>query len=269
MVNFMGPGGGMAAPPYLQGRKPMITPAGGAPQIGAKAPQPMTQPMITPKQSVVPGETRPPAMMPTRMGMPQAQPNNVQNMAKQVLNPSGGGFWDKAKAMINKPKATPPNFTPVPQPSVTGATGGTSPISPAGQSAYNVLKGDLEDSRRSAMSGAVSDASSRGVYYGTPLTTSQGDIQTQYLRGLGQLQAGVLGNEQQNELSRLGIGANLLGQAGQAQGGKIDPQVMQMIGGLFNPQAQRPGPITPYGPNNNPNTPEIDPATGLPVQRKL
>lgn len=267
----MGPGGGMAAPPYLQGRKPMITPAGGAPQIGAKAPQPLTQPMITPKQSVVPGETRPPAMMPSRVGMPQAQPSNMQNMAAQVLKPKGSLF-----DQVLKPKVQPPNWNPITPKqgglgvtAGTGAPGATSPISPAGQSAYDVLKGDLEDQRRSAMSGAVSDASARGVYYGSPLTTSQGDIQTQYLRGLGQLQAGVLGNEQQNELSRLQIGAGLLNGAGQAQGGKIDPNVMQMIGGLFNPQAQRPGPTAAYGPNNNPNTPEIDPVTGLPVQRKL
>lgn len=237
MVNFMGPGGGMAIPPYLQGRKPMITPMNQAGGGNIKPMQPMTQPMITPKATVMPGENLQQPQKPTAPAM--QQPSNFQNMAKQASN-LGTQDWKSVvgNSFGARPTITPPSMTPTPQP----GAGGTSPISPAGQSAYDVLKGDLEDQRRSGMSNAVSDASARGVYYGSPLTTSQGDTETQYLRGLGQLQAGVLGNEQQNELSRLQIGAGLLGQTGAAQGGKIDPSVLQMMGSLFAPSAQRSGP---------------------------
>lgn len=255
----MGPGGGMAQPPYLQGRKPMITPANGQPQIGAKAPQPMTQPMITPMASIVPGETRGP-VAPVQPPKPQG---NLANMATQIKKATS-----KPSMLSTFGKKIPaPNVTPI-TPAQQGATG--NPLSPAGQSAYDVLKGDLEDQRRSAMSGAVADASARGVYYGTPLTTSQGDIQTQYLRGLGQLQAGVLGNEQQNEISRLQIASNLIGQNGVAQGGKIDPATLQMLGTLFAPRNGPTGPsITPAAPGTPGSQQEIDPLTGQPKQRTL
>lgn len=247
-MNFNGPGGGMAIPPYLQGRKPV---AGG------------TQPMITPKQSIVPGETKPPQ---------QGMLGNAQNMFDKLKQPGGqqpgGNLFDRFKpkppglgALPNQPLATQPQPPTMIQPKVqppqglqVNPTGGTGTPAPDGggstsQKLYDYLKQDLEDNRRTGMSNAVSDANSRGVYYGSPLTTSQGDIETQYLRGLGSLQAGVLQNEQGNELSRLQIASQLLSDAGQAQGGAIDPMVYQMMGQLFgqSPTAsgQRNGPSAP------------------------
>jgi len=139
-----------------------------------------------------------------------------------------------------------PGAAAAPGAAVPGAVAGTKPVP---QTLYDFFKGDLERQRKSAMSNAITDASARGVYYGTPLTTSQGDIQTEYLRGLGQLQANVLQNEQQNELARLGLGANLLNSTPQVGAGGIDPAVFQTIGTLFggspSVSGERSGPVTP------------------------
>lgn len=180
-------GGGNALPPYLQGRTPH---KGYLPQQ-----RPVTQPIITPRPTVAPGEVR-----------PAVQPR------------------------------------PLTPPAVPGAPGAVKPQAPA-QTLYEYFKGDLERQRKAAMADTQTDASRRGVFYGSPLTTSQGDIQTEYLRGLGSLQAGILGNEQDLELRRLGLASGLLGQQGEAQAGGISPEVMQTIGSLLAP---RRGPtITP------------------------
>jgi len=182
-----------------------------------------TKPVITPKSAVVPGEAKKPLSL-------------YQRLAQ-------------------KPKPKLPTLPITVQPN----TPASAPQTPVPQTLYDFFKQDLENQRKSAMSGAVSDASARGVYYGTPLTTSQGDIQTEYLRGLGQLQSGVLQNEQQNELSRLGIAGNLLNSTPQVGGGGIDPAVFQMLGTLFGGNqavaGQRTGPITP----KNTNPPELNP----------
>src|SRR5574342_94934 len=154
--------------------------------------------------------------------------------------------------LFNRPNVPgqPPGITPGP---IQPPTGPAAPQQPApAQTLYEFFKKDLENQRRTAMSDAEANASRRGVFYGTPLTTSQGDIQTEFLRGLGQLQAGVLQNEQQNELQRLGLASNLLNQQGEAQAAGISPDIMQTIGSLLaprqGPQGAAPG-ITP-GPTN-------------------
>jgi len=109
---------------------------------------------------------------------------------------------------------------------------------------FEFLKKDLENERNNALSNARSSAAGRGVYYGTPLTTSEGDINTSFLRGLGQLQSGLIQNEQQNELQRLGLASNLIGSppsfSDLAQQGQGNPDVYQTIGSLFAGQ-QVPG----------------------------
>lgn len=213
--------------------------------------------MITPKQSVVPGETK--GAMAGIKGVFGGGGQQQQTLPgllfkRPGINPTP--ITPKQRIFGQQPTPQPQTpgpghiMPPAPQGmelgTGTNAPGGTpapgaQPEGSTSQKLYDYLKQDLEDNRRSAMSGAVSDASSRGVYYGTPLTTSQGDIQTQYLRGLGSLQAGVLQNEQGNELSRLGIASNLLNNAGQAQGGQIDPMVYQMMGQLFGQSGQPSG----------------------------
>jgi len=202
---------------------------------------PATRPMITPK-AMAPGEVKQGPRAPIGMFAGQR--------ALAGISPMGGGIQpsrpgispqDAFRKMQGKPAITPPNFTPITpkQRDLMGA-GGPAVVGqpapaekPVPQTLYDFFKQDLEDQRRNAMADTTSNAASRGVYYGTPLTTSQGDIQTQYLRGLGQLQSGVLQNEQQNELSRLGLAGNLLNTAPQAPGGGIDPAVYQMLGTLF------------------------------------
>ena len=204
-----GRGGGNAMPPYIQARKPA------------------TRSVITPKSTVMPGETR---------GNQQYQAGMRQYQG--AITPKKPGINAQTGVGMRPATATP------------GAAAPTVADAPAPQTLYDFFKRDLEDKRKSAMAGTEADAASRGVYYGTPLTTSQGDIQTEYLRGLGQLQAGILQNEQQNELSRLGIASGLLSSAPQAQSGGIDPAVFQMLGSLFGGSSavsgQRSGPsLTP------------------------
>lgn len=174
------------------------------------------QPMVTPKSTAVPGEVASP------------QPGQIP---KQSQPP--------AVAPQVTPKGAAPNPTGIPQ------AGGQSL-----SDVYNFFKSDLENQRKQAMANSVADASARGVYYGSPLTGSEADINTQYLRGLGQLQAGMYGNEQQNQLARLGLATQLFGSTPQAQPGGLDPSVYQMLGSLFGGSnavsGQRSGPnLTP------------------------
>lgn len=107
---------------------------------------------------------------------------------------------------VNKRNPGPPSITPVAnKPQAGGNSLGD---------VYNFFKSDLQNQTKQAKSSAIADASARGVYYGTPLTGSEADIDTQYLRGLGQLQTGMYGNEQQNQLERLGMATNLINQSG-------------------------------------------------------
>lgn len=197
-----GRGGGLALPPYLQGR---------APTPGGKF---NTKPMITPRLTGAPGDVAPP---------------------KGLL----GGY--AGKQLEKKSPITPAGAQPA--------------ITP-----YEFGKGELERERDKALSGAIADASARGVYYGTPLTTSQGDINAEFQRGLGQFTSNLMQDEQQNELHRMNLAMQLLGapmsQAQLAQMGQSNPELFQLIGSLFAP---RTGPA---------NKPAITPnkATGLSTQ---
>lgn len=143
-------------------------------------------------------------------------------------------------APVVTPKPTAPGDTVAPVPPQATAA----PANPM-QKVYDFFKGDLERERKSAMSNSIADAANRGVYYGTPLTGSEADINTQYLRGLGQLQAGMYQNEQQNWLARLGLATRLSEQAGAnmpPMPGGID---WSSLGAIFAP---RQGPVSQEKP---------------------
>jgi len=231
-------GGGQAKPPYLQ-----------------------TRAIVTPKSMVAPGEA---------MGQPLSSPGQLTPKLGQPPQQSGG-WMGGIGAKLSPPKAPglqpqqPPPQASVPNPNA--APGGTStqagnpsPPQAGGNSlgdVYNFFKSDLDNERKQAMSGSIADAASRGVYYGTPLTGSEADINTQYLRGLGQLQSGMYGNEQSNQLARLGLATSLAGpmMQGVSPGG-IDPSVYQMLGQLFGQSntlsGQRGGPSVASLPNRAP-----------------
>ena len=105
------------------------------------------------------------------------------------------------------------------------------------QQYYNFLKSDLERERKGLRANAIGGAEERGVYYGSPLTTSFGDIDTEYLRGLGQLQATMFQDERANQLERMRIGSGMIGQTPMAEGSGIDPAVIAQLGALFAPRA--------------------------------
>lgn len=220
-------GGGQALPPFLQGRTP-----------AAPSSPFQTQPIITPKAMVSPGEVK-----------PGVRPNQPPAMAKP------GQF-----SFPQRPMAYP---TAAPTPSAVGTP---PPAAKPQFSLYDFLKQDLEAEQNKALAGANTDAESRGVFYGSPLTTSRGDIKTEFLRGLGQLDSGLIQNERQNELARLGMATNLIGSPPSfgdlASLGQGNPDIYSIIGSLFagpQGQTQRPGPaITPNNPlpaNYNPNAP--------------
>jgi hypothetical protein len=202
----------------------MRAPTGGPPGIGG---MPQSAPVITPRASA-PGDTVNPQQ-------PKPLPNNPS------VPPVSGG-----------PPISPPpsNGTP---PQAGGNDLG---------SLYKFFASDLANKTTQAKSNAISDASARGVYYGTPLTGSEADIDTQYLRGMGQLQSGMYGNEQQNQLARLGLATGLQSQGFMNAPSQPAPMDWSGFGALFGNQqpGQAPGTSTRNGPvitppSKNPNQP--------------
>lgn len=254
MVLFNDQGGGQALPPFLQGRTatPYRSPF-------------QTRPMITPKASIVPGEVKPNIAPANPFGLKPNAPSSTPGLnitpAKPMVGPTvpGGGT-------LPVPGITPPPGLQV--------DGGNAPAGkPDTQTLFEFLKKDLENERNKALSGAQSDAAARGVYYGTPLTTSEGDINTSFLRGLGQLQSGMIQNEQQNELAKLGMASNLIGSPGSfsdlASMGQGNPDVYSTIGSLFagqNPQQSIAGPAITPAQSTTPTSP-AKPGPALPFIR--
>jgi len=205
------PGGGDARPPYLQARKPVMSPRPfgvglfGPGGFAGNTPQPKPQvykPTVTPKSTVVPGEVA-----------PQAKPPVVKPTPPQAGGTNLGGV-------------------------------------------YNFMKSDLENEKNKALAERRADASARGVFYGSPLTGSEADIDTQYLRGLGQLDVGMYGNEQQSENQRLALAAQLFGMGGQGQppasNGPLDFSGLASLFGQSPAVAgQRSGPVPPITKKND------------------
>lgn len=229
--------GGQQNPTYLEVRRPTAPAAPMTPNAPMPAyPGQQTQPMITPPG----GGQRPPAQPQLTPGPMAVRPPSMAAV------PNGYPVTPKAK--------TPPQ---------AGGRG-------LGD-VYRFFASDLENQKNQALADTRSSAASRGVFYGTPLTGSEADINTQYLRGLGQLQAGMYGNEQNNELARLSLAAQL-SQGGTAPTapGNID---WSALGMAFGPQGTgthgtpapvagpRAGPaITP-----NPRNPNRPPVGGKPL----
>lgn len=229
-------GGGQALPPFLQGRSP-----------AAAGSQFQTAPMITPKSTIRPGEVKSPGGL---FG------NILSKLRKPPTRAPGGGAWGPGGPQPLPKANAAPKITPA---NAAAAPAANQP--PSGQTLYEFFKHDLENQRDAALANAKTDASARGVYYGTPLTTSQGDIQTEFQRGLGQLAAGQLQNKEQNDISRLGLATQLLGGAGQAQAPGVSPEVFQTIGSLLTPRAGPAAapaltpPKNPLPAQYNPNAP--------------
>lgn len=236
------PNGGQMLPPYLQGRT--LTPNGPF----------KTGPMITPKPTAYPG---------VDSGF---KPNVGYQAPKPLVPPAGPAITPNAGnnfgigGFPRQPNLPGLNITPAtPQPGIPAASANANANDT--QTLFEFLKKDLENERNSALSNARSSAAGRGVYYGTPLTTSEGDINTSFLRGLGQLQSGIIQNEQQNQLQRLGLASNLIGSPASfgelAQQGQGNPDVYNAIGSLFAGQTP-----APAGPQITPNA-----APGQAVQK--
>jgi hypothetical protein len=232
MAIFDNRGGGQALPPFLQGRSRSTGPFG-------------TQPMIAPKSTIAPGEAGGPMGIFNRLRKPQ---------------PKAPGAWGSGPQITPRPTALANSMAPPPvAPAMT---------KPPAQGLFEFMKQDLVDERNKALANARTSASERGVYYGTPLTTSEGDINTQFLRGEGQLQAGILQNQEQNELQRLQVAMGLIGNPasfGQLSGmGQINPELFSIIGSLFAPRPKGTSPnITPMTPPK----PGMAPGSGIPSQR--
>lgn len=198
----------------------------------------------------------------------QAMPPFLQGRTTATKGPFQTKPMITPKSMV-APGEVRPNtgLNPVPTvPNITPSVGAKKPAQPKSdvQTLFEFLKGDLENERNQALANARSSAAARGVFYGTPLTTSEGDINTSFLRGLGQLQSGLINAEQDRELSRLGLASNLIGSPasfGELAGlGQGNSDVYSTIGSLFagpQAQAQRPGPV--ITPPKNPLPPKYDP----------
>lgn len=215
-------GGGQALPPYLQAR---------AQSMGGMF---KTRPLIKPKASVVPGEVE-----------DDTPPTAVQGTNPAVVPAQQGSIGDKFKNILTKKGGMPAAPNPTPIPNDPGANPAQSPY----QKQYDFYKKDLQDQATLLKSQATSGAAARGVYYGTPLTTSLGDIDTEYLKGLGTLDAQLADSQQRNELTRYQMAIQLLNGAGTAGSGAIDPRIYEALGTLLpggNPSAvagNRNGPI--------------------------
>lgn len=222
-----GPGGGAALPPYLQMRRPTGLQGGG---MKPSYPGQQTQPVVTPKSSVIPGEasSKGPGGTPWGPGGPQPMPK---------VTPAQG-------TMTPNPVAPKP-----PQ------AGGNSLMD-----LYNFQKSDLQNETNQKLASTRSDAAARGVFYGTPLTGSEADINTQYLRGLGQLDAGMYGNEQQNQNQRLGLASQLVMSNPNVPipGGLDFSGLASLFGQSPAVAGQRSGPVAPITPKNKINDPNAD-----------
>lgn len=209
-------------------------------------------PKITPK-AMSPNSANGGQQNPAYLQMKRPAMVPGQAMTNPVVTPKPMAPGDTVRG----PQITPPMNNGIP--SAPPQAGGNS----LGD-VYKFFASDLGNQAKQAKSSAIADASARGVYYGTPLTGSEADIDTQYLRGLGQLQAGMYGNEQENQLRRLGMAVNLGGQAGNNMPQAPGPMDFSGLGALF-------GSGTPAGPGataaDTRKGPAITPANGRPTNQ--
>lgn len=196
---------------------PLSTPGTNQTGIGGQALPPYLQ-TRKPLPKPVNGAATAPVMTPSSTGSPG-----------EVANPTTSGQQSTQPPLTPKAITTPPVGSSPMAPAPTPPQAGGSDLA----GTYNFFKSDLQNQAKQAKANAVTDASARGVYYGTPLTGSEADIDTQLQRGLGQLGAGLYGNQMQDTLTRLSLATNLVGSTPSMPTGSVDPGVMSAIGALF------------------------------------
>lgn len=214
------------------------------------------QPNITPQAPPGGGDAKPPYL---QMRKPLPKP-----AAKQP-SPFGGGLFSQ---LFNKLRGRTTSTRPVVTPKSTAVPGevakkpaGTTPVTPptAGGAKpytltdfYNFQKSDLVNEKNKALGETRANAASRGLYYGSDLTGSEGDINAQYLRNLGSLDAGMMGNLMEDRRARLGMAANLGWQDQMNQPPLPGPVDFSALGAMFGQQA--PGGVkdTRTGPAKGP-----------------
>jgi hypothetical protein len=114
--------------------------------------------------------------------------------------PSGASPSMSPSSNISNPAPTPPSIT-------QRSDQGDDSLSKV----FQFFKGDLEKERDMNLSEADADAARRGVFYGTPGAQSREDVRDKFGRSLSQLQANLLQNESQNDISRMGLATQLFG----------------------------------------------------------
>lgn len=218
--NGTSPSVGPKAPTYLQYSSPLATdkPTGVQPAPVQPKPvlsQPSTNgtgvggsaPAQSPTQRTQPQVFySPPVQVPSGLRPGATPPANPNANIAPVVQGNGQDISTNLGNDINNQLQNPSRFD-----------------LPQVQQAYNFFKQDLQDQARLAGSNAIADANARGVYYGSPLTTSLGDINTQLQRGLGALATNI-GLEQAqtqgqdlNSAIQNGMNFGQLGMVGQNQ----------------------------------------------------
>jgi len=226
----------------------MVTMEGLTPQ-GSPFAKPKQGPAITPatfRNRGMGGQMNPTYLQ----GRTPKPPTGVNPMSTgqtaPVITPKPSAMGDNSAMPMNRT----PQAAPKTPPQAGGNTLGD---------VYNFFKSDLQNQANQAKANAITDASARGVYYGTPLTGSEADIDTQYLRGLGQLDAGMYSNEQQNQLARLGMAVNLSMANGQNRPAAPGPLDFSGLGALFATPAQTGTSNPPAAPQSTRQGPVITP----------
>lgn len=259
-------GGGEALPPFLQMRsmvgmgtksKPVLTPksyvAPGEAKAAPQAPTPIPQGMAPAAASVPNGAmanvappapaapATPPAQAPAPIeGQGQPAPQTINSGLPKGAIPlpekfQGHGLlkdtFRKAWIKENQAKLGMLGYTWSEKDQAFipgGANAGGNFGSP--QQTYDYLKGELQHETDLAKSNSAADAASRGVYYGTPLTSSYGDINTSYLKGLGALDAAMWEKSSQMQLQKLALAAQLIPGL---KGSNFDPSTLAILGQLW------------------------------------
>jgi len=193
------------------------------PQPQAPVPQPQVQPQVQPpgiQQPVAAQQPLQPLQLPQfdRFGQPTPQGGPVAGLPP-TLTPQGGNVNPQLGA------GSTTGSTIGGQPDDPTGLLGTNPLVPQGteaiglgnlgglierqlanpsafgssqvQDAFKGLVGQLDESAETANQRAIADAQSRGVFFGSPLTTSQGDIATQLQDAKGNLATQLLLNQAQ------------------------------------------------------------------------
>lgn len=207
------------------------------------------------RPKITPASPPPP---PVYRDTPIEDPNNPgQNYDPQGQGNGDGGFPNTGTGNPNIDPPGQPRPGQPPPPNPQGQGGEPPPVQkfppvPPGdtgigsgnpwQMQYDAAKGALEAETKTKMAGAITDAQKRGVYYGTPLTTSQGDMNSDYLRSLASLQADTAKNYMDDQFRRQALAAQLMQQQGgpaQSSGGMTAEQWAALMGIFGQPSEKK------------------------------